>query len=235
MLPSFPELLDKLGTLPSTHEIENVWDLPEVTEASSDEDKAKYEAKVDLLTWYLDVFMPKAVGLEFWGDIIRPYKLMTDTELVEGDLSGKKKVLVTVTSEAFGLLVYHNCRDKWIADYKYKKQHGKKVPVPKFKKDDPSTHAHVNKWSNSCSGSVVGGGWHVDALKKFNALKDHVKAFREAEKDNGYKKMEYGKNLIVAANNINLNGGKLAGQKRKAPSKDAENNVEVVDITFEDE
>lgn len=228
-------MLDKTGTLPTTDEIENVWDLPEVNETSSAEDKAEYGKKVDILTWYLDVFLPKAVGLEFWGDIIRPYKLMTDTELVEGDLSGKKKVLVTVTSEAFGLLVYHNCRDKWIADYNYKKEHGKKSTVPKYNKDDPSTFPHVNKWSNSRSGSVVGGGWHVDALKKFNALKGQIKAFRDAEKASGNKKMEYGRHLIMAANNINLNGGNLAGQKRKAPSKDAEKEVEIVDITFDDE
>ena len=145
------------------------------------------------------------------------------------------KDLLTVSSEAFGLLVCHNCRDKWVADYNYKKKHGKKAVVPKFKKEDVSTHAHVNKWSNSNSGSVVGGGWHPDALKKFNALKDHVKAFLEVEKDSGNLKMEYGRNLIMAANDINLNGGKLAGQKRKAPSGDTETNVEVVDITFDDE
>ena len=230
-----PDLLDKYGDLPSTEEIEDVWNLPEVTEASSDKEKKDYEKKVTILTWYLDSFLPKAVGLEFWGDLIRPYRLMTDTELVEGDVSGKKKVLVTVTSEAFGLLVYHNCQDKWVADYKCKKKHDKKAVVPKFKKEDVSTHAHVNKWSNSNSGSVVGGGWHPDALKKFNALKDHVKAFREVEKDSGNLKMEYGRNLIMAANDINLNGGKLAGQKRKAPSGDTETNVEVVDITFDDE
>ena len=163
--------MDAHGDLPSTEEIEDIWNLPEVNEASSEEEKAEYEKKVSLLTWYLDVFMPKAVGLEFWGELIRPYRLMTDTEVVEGDPSGKKKVLVTVTSEAFGLLVYHNCRDKWVADYKYKKEHGKKAQVPKYNKDDVSTHKHVNKWSNSNSGSVVGGGWHPAALKKFNALK----------------------------------------------------------------
>lgn len=223
------------GNLPTTDEIENVWDLPVVTEASSDADKAEYSRKVDILTWYLNSFLPKAVGLEFWGENIRPFNLMTDTALVEGDLSGKKKVLVTVTSEAFGLLVYHNCRDKWVADYKYKQQHGKKASIPKYEKDEPSTHVHVNKWSNSRSGSAVGGGWHVDALKKFNALKAQIKAFREGEAANGNQKMEYGKNLVMAANDINLNGGKLAGQKRKAPSKDAEKSPEVVDITFDDE
>ena len=40
----------------------------------------------------------------------------------------------------------------------------------------------------------------------------------------------------MAANDINLNGGgKLSGQKRKAPSNDAESDVEIVDITFDDE
>ena len=65
--------MDAHGDLPSTEEIEDIWNLPEVNEASSEEEKAEYEKKVSLLTWYLDVFMPKAVGLEFWGDLIRPY------------------------------------------------------------------------------------------------------------------------------------------------------------------
>ena len=227
--------MEKHGSLPTCDKIENVWDLPEVTDASSEEDKAKYAKKVDILTWYLDIFLPKGVGLEYWGDNIRPFNLMTDTALVDGDLSGKKKVLVTVTSEAFAILVYHNCRDKWLADFEYKKKHGKKATVPKYNKDDPTTFAHVNKWSNCCSGSAVGGGWHNDALNKFNALKDQIRKFRDNEAANGHKKMEYGKSLIMAANNINLNGGKMAGQKCKAPGKGSEKEVEIVDITFDDE
>ena len=53
------------GNLPTTDELENVWDLPVVTDASSAEEKAKFAKKVNLLTWCLDVFLPKAVGLEF--------------------------------------------------------------------------------------------------------------------------------------------------------------------------
>ena len=36
------------------------------------------EKELELLTWYLDSFLPNAVGLEFWGPNVRPFKLMTD-------------------------------------------------------------------------------------------------------------------------------------------------------------
>ena len=50
---------------------------------------------------------------------------------VPGDPSGKKKVLVTITSEAFALVIFANCRDKWVADFKLKAGN-KRAKIPKF-------------------------------------------------------------------------------------------------------
>ena len=89
---------------------------------------------------------------------------MTDKAEVPGDTSGKKKVLVTITSEAFGLVIFANCRDKWIADFQFKASN-KKAKIPKYNKEDPATHKYQNKWSSSRTGQVQGGGWDNEALQ----------------------------------------------------------------------
>ena len=105
--------------MPEVTEIQEVWALPDPPTPVSDETneaaKAKYaEAQAAynkaecILQWYLDSYLPMAAGFDFWGPTIRPFHLMTDKKKVNGDPSGKERVLVMVTSEAFGLLVYAN-------------------------------------------------------------------------------------------------------------------------------
>jgi hypothetical protein len=170
-------------TLPTMDEIEKVWDIPnnpdddgdeenDEEESETEEEKAalkdaaskKYHRSAKVLTWWMDSFIPMAVGLEFWGPNIRPFKYMTDKTVVEGDPAGEEKVLVTITSEAFAYVLYKNGRDKWMADYAYLKNNPRAKMTPKYKKDDSSTFKHANKWSNSNTGSMVGAGWHTDAL-----------------------------------------------------------------------
>ena len=159
--------------MPTVEDLEKVWELPDYPgdnpeEGASAEDQALHAALLDefekkkvLLTWYADNYLEKAAGLEFWGQSIRPFSYLTDKAEVPGDPTKVKKVLVTVTSEAFGRLVYANSRNKWLLDMKYKKLNGK-TKVPKYNKNDPTTEAfkdHVNKWTSSQTGQVQGGGW----------------------------------------------------------------------------
>ena len=221
--------------MPTVEEIEKVWDLPDAPATEEEgEEKTKYVRAISVLTWYLDRFMPMAVGLEFWGPNIRPFHLLTDFLDIEGDVSGKKKVLVSVTSEAFGILMYANCRDKWVADFELRASN-KKAKIPKYNKDDPSTFKHQNKWSNSRTGQIQGGGWNRVALKYFNAQIAAIQAFREEEKKGeAPERLQFGQNLILAANSINLEDDNSASKKRKRGGK-PEDEIEVVDICFLDE
>ena len=107
---------------------------------------------------------------------------MTDKTNVDG----KQKVLVTVTSEAFGLLMFANCRDKWLNVFQYKKTAKRKgTKVPQYKKDDPTTHKYKGKWSSSCTGSAVGGGWSSEALVYFEAAKKNISEWRKEEEARG--------------------------------------------------
>lgn len=238
--------------MPTVEEIENVWNLPEPTKApeggeESKEDKKarlnspeqkKYDRAVKILVWWMDSFMPYAVGLECWGPNIRPFHKMTDKQFIEGDVSGKEKVLVTTTSEAFAYLLYANCRDKWMADYAYLKTHkkNKKATVPRYKKNDPETHKHQNKWSNANSGNVPGGGWHLDALKYFNKQMKAVKEYREKEEKAGFPNYNLVQDLIKINNDINMEeDGDSATKKRKREESQPDKSVEVIDLMFIDE
>lgn len=218
-------------------EIENVWKLPEApSQDSPQEVKDKYSHAVTVLTWYLDKFLPMAAGQEYWGPHIRPFHLMTDKVDVEGDVSGKKKVLVTVTSEAFGILVYANCRDKWIADFTLK-DGDRKAKIPKYDKDNKETHKHQNKWSSSRTGQIQGGGWSKEALKYFNTLIEKIKNFRIEEEEGGNLGFEYGKQLIRVANSVETGNesDSSSGKKRKRSGGKPEDEIETVDISFLDE
>ena len=96
---------------------------------------------------HLNEWLPSVVGCDWWSPQIRPYKFMTDKVEVEG----AQKVLVTVTSEAFGLVQCENSRDKWIENFKHKEANGRKSTVPMHNKNKPKTHKFKAKWSDAKS------------------------------------------------------------------------------------
>ena len=78
------------------------------------------------LLWYQDRWLPIAIGLEYWDDKNRHYDLPTDTLKMR---DGVDRLLCTATSEAFGLMVYDNCRDKWEAIMKLKAENKGKYKI----------------------------------------------------------------------------------------------------------
>ena len=192
-------------------DIETVWDIPEKpTEPVRGDDEAEFEAAVaqykadlaylkkkeKLLAWHASECVSMAVGVESWGHTQKCNKLITDKEVLQEDTSGKPKVLVTVTGEAFGQVMFKNCRTKWIAVWEYKKINGKKATPPKYDKDDESTHKYDSLWSNPRNGQVEGGGWHNEGLEYLNARMHAIAGVREADKANGYAKMQLARSLI---------------------------------------
>lgn len=199
--------------MPTVEEIETVWDLPdrptepvpggngpdyEEALANYQRDLAWYMKKEQLLTWYASEYISMTVG-ETWGNTQKCTKLMTDKVMLQDDPSGKEKVLVSVTSEAFGQLIYKNCRTKWIAVWKYKKQHGAKAPLPKYSKTDTSTHQYEGLWSNARTGQVEGGGWHMDGLQYLMDRMEAISAIRAEDQASDYVTMKHVRTLIQGA------------------------------------
>ena len=138
----------------------------------------KCEEAHKIFTWHVCDWLPMAVGIDFWGPSIKSKHLMVDKFKVPMDNSGKSKVYVTVTSEAFSQLMFKNCREKWLAIWNWRKTHGAKKKVPAYSKDDPSTHVYEGLWSNTkgSEGRVEGTTWHQDGLEYLNALIEILQA-----------------------------------------------------------
>jgi hypothetical protein len=162
---------------------------------------------------------------------------MTDKIVVEGDPAGEEKVLVTITSEAFAYVLYKNGRDKWMADYAYLKNNPRAKMTPKYKKDDPSTFKHANKWSNSNTGSMVGAGWHTDALEYFVKKMKDVQEFRNEQELHDYGLYKFAKELIREENMIkdDETGEEPEGGGKKRKRDEGDRSADVVDIMFLDE
>jgi len=158
------------------------------------EDPSNSVAK-ELFIWYYDEYLPAVLPKEFWKEDIRYYKLLTDTITI----AGKEKVLVTVTAEAFGLLMWDNCHDKWCNFCNFKDQHGEKAAIPTGKED--GAELHLAKWSDGKEGQVLYGGWKEEAYDRFEQIKKDIKAWRSADEQSGKLGQKLALKLMRVAHN----------------------------------
>ena len=96
--------------LPTPEELENVWNF--------DFNNGQHNMngrQLHILEWYLDKYMPAAAGADSWDVEKRTTHFVSSKQ--NCSITGKEKVLVTASNEAFGLLTYKNGRDKWTADF----------------------------------------------------------------------------------------------------------------------
>lgn len=196
-------------------------------------DQANYERKVEVLLWFVDKFLPLVVGLECWRADLRRDYLLTDKIIFPGDKSKKEKVLVTSSSEAFGVLVHKNCRTKWLNVHAWKKKHGDKPNPPDYDPEDETTHKCHAIWSTSRSGSGDGGGWDMQAHECCEAKKAEIVAWRAADNADHKKMVVFANDLIKEANQDLVDNRKRAAAaaevKETAPAR------KVVKITYSDE
>ena len=232
----FPEYWDNYGeTLPTIDELLHVWDLDEMPALDNDEEgKAEYQQKVNRLMWYLNSYVPNVCGIDWCGPQIRPYHLMTDKTEVDGE----QKVFVTTTSEACGLLQFENNREKWIQNFKYKKQHGSKATPPTHNKKKKETLPYKSKWSDTNQGQ--GSGWDTAAYGVFKDRIQHVKNFRKQDEKNGYAKMNRAKELLKKYMKIEDEEKKPAKKKSKKSHNDdasdaGSSDATIIELEFEDE
>lgn len=227
--------------MPTVKEIEEVWDIPPSPKIPANEtpeqaearkntpEQQKYDRKVAVLLWWLDEFLPHAVGLEFWGPDVRCFHLITDKAIIDGDPSGVPKVYVTVTSEAFAHVLFANCRDNWTAQAKFAKNNkgtkkSRKVKAPQYKHDDPTTHVYRNKWSNSRTGQVAGGGWDEGAFEYLAKMQQKIQKLRKAQQSEGNKLFQFGLTLMKVTHDLELDSTKdpTKGKNKRKAAGDSE-------------
>ena len=199
--------------------------------AKYEELKLAKKGKEQMLTWYLDEWLPTVVGIDWWGLKTRCYNLPTDKQTV----NRKTKVCVTKTTEGFGLLQFENSRKRWLETFKWKDANPKAKRPPQYSKKKPDTHIFKSKWSDENHGK--GSGWANEAYKVFMERVRRVGEFREEEEQNGSPRMNYGRLLVKRANKIKDDETCPPSKRRKIlenEDKEGEGGVKF-DIIFEDE
>jgi hypothetical protein len=164
------------------------------------------------MVWYVDSWLEQAATSEYWNKKIRYFKMPTSTFQYDG----KPRDYVTPASEAFGLLVYDNCRDKWMKQYEWKQQ-GK--ALPKGKKD-PNWKMFAAKYTDPNSGSKTGGGWKPEGLVKYEEYMNLIKKLRVEDAANQNKMQQLALDLVREKNEITAtspNKGRKRGKATDSP------------------
>ena len=185
-----------------------------------------YAYKRELLLWYVDQMLPHMVGFEQYGPTVRRYKM----PIAQVMINGSRKPIVTVKSEAFGRVMFANCRPKWM-EVLPKKLEDDDWVIPAYSKDDAATHPYHNTlWSQSRSGQVKGGGWLPGAYTKLNEYIESIKAFRKADHTN---KWTVNKMILLVIRTEHGVKDKVHSRKRKRGKAKAKvvEYEEIVDVS----
>ena len=149
-------------------------------------------------TWYHDVWLNKASVYAKFGATVRFYEKATAK-------NSEGRPHVTTQTEAFAELVRNNCESKWNAVFNLRKNDDKtgKTKIPKYKKDDKSTHQyHATKWTDPRAGPKKGGGWKGSWASVWAATVKDFRAFRAEDKRNGELFYHFGLKLVRHTNHV---------------------------------
>lgn len=158
-------------------------------------EKPENKEKKDLYLWYFDRYLPIAAGRDYYNKDHRHYKLLTD----KTPACGKMVPCVSKTSEAFGLVMLDNCRNKWINVFKWKDD--KKGAIPTKGEDSKQFQA---KYTNSKGGQVKFGGWSDLGYEAFESYKKTVAKVRETDKKEGNPAQKLALKLMKIHHGIDL-------------------------------
>ena len=179
-----------------------------------DLDKDENDEAKTFLIWYYERYLPVVAMKPYWNDDIKYYRLLTDTQ----EIGGKQKVHVTVTSEAFGLLVWENCHVKWAKIFELKEENVD-AEIPRGKEEGAENYA--GKWSDANCGQQKFGGWHTDAYDYFEKTITFLEEWRKKDEDNNKVMQKYFKQCLRTKKGISAdepNGKKKRkGKKKPAP------------------
>ena len=212
--------------LPETEALVNIW----TKEPSNDDEKADRD---ELLGWYVNDLMSKFhTDTSRWTEDMRRNQLITDTV----EIDGVKMDAMPVATEAFGLLVFANCRDKWIKQWDWLRDNPGKC-LPKRTGKDGEKFDDNGLWTDKNAGKSDFSGWKPEGLLEFEKIKSNLVKFREEDAKNDKAAQKYARTVVAAkqdaAADIDGNSSKKRGKKRKSPSPSsapAEKSVLTFDI-----
>jgi len=210
--------------LPTPEELLAVWSLCDL-----DLEKTENEYSKALVLWYYDRWLPVVAGKEYWDSKVRHYQLPTD----KVEINGKKKSIITVATEAFGVLMMDNCHSKWIATFNWQKDDPKRK-IPSKGTDYDQFKA---KYSDSKCGQITFGGWDPKAFEALVKFMEAIKADRKADNGNNKVQQKYAHKLARQAHNIVEKEPRLSRRRKgkEASAPTAKKLKVIVDSDDEDD
>ncbi len=188
--------------------------------------RKEWEFKKELLVWWCDKYLVASGGELTYGQSVRYYKHLADTV----EVKGKKMVLVETTTEAYGMLVYDNCHDKWEAIFAELVKDAA-FKIPKYSKNDPSTHKYnVTKHTDPRGGKNA--GWKDSGREALNDFKKQLKEFRDQDRKNKFPLLKKALEWLREENGITEQSympKRRGGTKRKRQATVDKTNVVLLD------
>lgn len=172
--------------------------------------------QADLLLWWVDIFLPKIAGSEWYDEDHRYYKLLSD------ECTYKKfpREAVPASTEAFAMACFENCCEKWILQFEYLDDN----PTAAIPRGKGNEAYEDGKWSTPRMGQKAYGGWKDGGVDAFVAYDNQMVAFREEEEKNGKVRQQFALSLMRSVHGKTANSAVEEGKKRrkKASSTPAE-------------
>lgn len=239
LFPILTELYHKLNELPTTEQI-----LQILAMSPDDLEKPENASLKTIQEWYTDCWLPIVVGSEYWDESNCHYKLPTDEcSIKKKDGTEEKKVLCTISSEGFGLLVYDNCRDKWQNIFTLKAENPGKFH--KICQNSPlnlsnlrvfsllictgadiprrgdAAKPYLAKWTLTKEGQKKYGGWKEAGMDCFGSLQDALEEIRKKDADADRAKQKYCMKIVRALHKIpdDAEDPSTATSKKRSPTQ----------------
>ena len=166
-----------------------------------------------LFDWYVTEMLPACARSRYWPEKLHG-QVQVSSHLVD-HVDGK--YAVPPSTEAMCLVMYENCRDRWINMYVYKDIDGHAGEIPRYsKKKHEETAQWAALWSDNCSGQQPYGGWDDAGIDKFDELCEKIAKNRKENADH-IKKIE--KAAVLCIFKVKSD---ILKEKRKAAGKDVE-------------
>jgi hypothetical protein len=187
--------------LPTVEQVKNVWnfDLERPTQQQR-----------DLLLWWVDIFLPKIAGPEWFDEDHRHYQLMSD----KCTYNKFTRVAVPASTEAFAMAAFENWRTKWMLQFQFQDEN----PHSGIPRGRGNEKYEDGKWSTPRMGQKAYGGWTDVGIDAFVAYDQQVVDFRKEEENNGRVKQLFALDLMRRAHNKTAPSAAEEGKKKRKPT-----------------
>lgn len=189
------------------------------------EDTKRTEHLVFLFEWYVTTLLPCFAGNKWWG-AEKLHKGCVSSLLLPNT---ERSYMVPPSTEAFALVAYENCYERWKALDKFRKEPANEgVTLPKYCPNHPETECYKGKYSDGASGQARFGGWKNKGRNLFTTLTKRIADNRKENKEHirALEEVIYKKFLKIK---------NKKSKKRKADGSDSEEKDDEEELIGDDE